>query len=189
MPILGITASQNYVRIPPGAYESIATFTATGSETSFTFSSIPSTYTSLQIRGIGKSNFASAASLWLYLYFNGDTTAANYANHQLTGDGSAVTASGSTLTGQIQVGPLVSNAAGETSMFGAMIIDIHDYASTTKNKTVRSIGGDNRNSTLGRVELDSGLWLSTAAVTSITLNRPGFALMSGSVFSLYGIAG
>ena len=172
-----------------GSYESIATVTAAGGETSITFSSIPSTYKHLQIRGIGKANFSSVASLWATLNFNGDTTAANYANHQLIGDGSTVTASGATATGNIQVMSLVSNNAAETNMFGAAIIDIHDYASTTKNKTVRSFTGDSRNSTTGRVELDSGLWLSTAAVTSITLNRPGFPFVAGSVFSLYGIKG
>ncbi len=51
----------------PTAYESIATTTVgAGGTSTITFSSIPSTYTHLQIRGIGRSDAASGNS-WIYL--------------------------------------------------------------------------------------------------------------------------
>jgi hypothetical protein len=172
-----------------GSFESIAKVVSVGGESSLSFTSIPSTYKHLQIRGIGKANFPSVASLWTTLNFNSDTTAANYANHQLTGDGSAVSASGATATGAIQVSSLVSNDGSETNIFSAFIIDVADYSSTTKNKTVRSFSGNERNTTPSLIELSSGLWINTAAVTSITFNRPGFTFISGTTFSLYGIKG
>ena len=50
MPILGIIASQDYNRVT-NSYESIATVTVgSGGSSSLTFSSIPATYTHLQIR-------------------------------------------------------------------------------------------------------------------------------------------
>jgi len=177
--------------VPPvtGSFESIATVTAAGGEASLSFTSIPSTYKHLQIRGIGKANFLSSATLWTTLNFNSDTTAANYANHQLTGDDSAVAASGATATGAIQVSSLVSNDGSETNMFSAFIIDVADYNSTTKNKTVRSFSGNERNTTPSIIELSSGLWINTAAITSMTFNRPGFTFIAGSTFALYGIKG
>jgi hypothetical protein len=42
-----------------GAYESIATVTATGTESTITFSSIPSTYQHLQIRALSRDTFTA----------------------------------------------------------------------------------------------------------------------------------
>ena len=74
---------------------------------------------------------------------------------------------------------------------GVSIIDIHDYASTTKAKTVRSIGGFDDNATIGisRMQLSSGLWTQTTAISSLVFTFGGDALNAGSVFSLYGIKG
>ena len=51
MPILGIIASsiQNAIA-NASSYESIASFTGNGTATNYTFTSIPSTYKSLQLR-------------------------------------------------------------------------------------------------------------------------------------------
>jgi hypothetical protein len=71
-----------------------------------------------------------------------------------------------------------------------MIIDIHDYASTTKNKTVRSFFGHDRNGA-GSVYLYSGLWMNTGAITSLSLGQANFSgtFDTGTVASLYGIKG
>jgi hypothetical protein len=52
MPILGIISSQisGHLFAPSGAYDSIATVSGTGSSGTISFTSIPSTYTHLQIR-------------------------------------------------------------------------------------------------------------------------------------------
>ena len=80
---LGIFAS---TVVPPAAtsFESIATVTVSGSNvSSITFSSIPGTYTHLQIRAFMVSGL-SANNQWR---FNGDS-GNNYTWHQLQGDGS-----------------------------------------------------------------------------------------------------
>jgi hypothetical protein len=167
-----------------GSFESIATQVGTGSSATLTFSSIPSTYKHLQIRLIandGSNNYVA-------LRFNGDT-GANYAQHLLIGDGANVLASANTLRSSAQ---FVGQAVATTSMVGASIIDIHDYGSTTKNKTIRTFHGwDTNNSGAdgGIVRLTSALWLNTAAVTSITLLNLGANFSTTSVFSLYGIKG
>ena len=171
-----------------GAYESIATLTASGGETSLTFNSIPSTYKHLQIRGIYRDTYtANTFALGVTLQFNSDT-GSNYSRHSLIGDGSAASAQGSASQTYIQV----SNAgySGTNPIFGASITDIIDYASTTKNKTVRAFSGaDGNSATYPQVGLDSGAWLSTSAITSIKINKGLTAFAAGTTFALYGIKG
>lgn len=174
-------ASNSVTPATPSSFESIATVTATGSQSTLTFTSIPSTYKSLQIRGIGSDTGQNV----LMLQFNSSTSSI-YAWHELAGNGSAVSASGaSSVSGAIIAGNIyyLSNSA---SYFPAYIIDIHDYASTSKNKTVRAFSGWDGNG-VGELSLDSGLWASTSAITSIAIKTNGGNFTSGSTFSLYGI--
>jgi hypothetical protein len=162
----------------PSSFESIATASGTGSSDTITFSSIPSTYTHLQIRFEIDTNSNGAL---LQLRCNGDT-GSNYGNHYLEGNGSTVTASGFSSSDRIYF-----PAESHTTYSYVGIVDIHDYASTTKYKTVRAIDGFDANGS-GQVGLMSGLWMNTAAITSLT-----FILQtnyqSPTRFSLYGIKG
>ena len=174
-----------------GSYESIATATGTGSSATITFSSIPSTYQHLQIRAIMKSNSSSSIDYRTF-QFNGDT-GANYAFHQLYGDGSSAGATGS--ASQNRIGSGVSGGllvpgsdASVINMTGTVIIDIHDYASNSKYKTVRFVTGSDRNGS-GRIILFSGLWMSTNPITSIQFSAGSDSWTTATVFSLYGIRG
>ena len=168
-----------------GSYESIAKFTATGSETSFTFSSIPSTYKHLQMRAIFQRN--GGTQLDVGFRFNSDT-GNNYSQHSLSGDGSAVSASGAANNSYYAIG--VGPGTSTSNTFGVSIVDIHDYASTTKNKTARAFAGaDTNNAGISAIRLLSGAWYNTAAVNSISIFTFGDAMNTGTVFSLYGIKG
>jgi hypothetical protein len=161
------------------SFESIASATGTGSSGTITFSSIPSTYTSLQIRAIGRS-----VSNGVYqIQFNGDT-AANYVWHNLTGNGSTAAANSGTAVTSSRIALIPS---GASSNVGANIIDIHDYAKTTNNKVARSFTGFDINGS-GTIGLYSALWLNTAAITSITLLCSS-NFYTDSTFALYGIKG
>lgn len=170
-----------------GSYESIATVTAAGGETSITFSSIPSTYKHLQIRGITRRADAGTVIATDTLRFNADT-GANYSTHRLSGDGSTATAGGNGGATEI-VFSRGTGATATSGMFGAVVADIHDYASTTKNKTVRSFTGFDINASGGNVYLYSGAWFNTAAITSITIYPNGNTIAAGTTYSLYGIKG
>lgn len=163
------------------SYESIATATGTGSSGTITFSSIPSTYKSLQIRSLVNTN--AGANAYLMLQVNGDT-GTNYANHGLHGDGTTASAYGNASDTKITQN-LIFNSS---TSFGVQIIDIVDYASTTKNKTVKTVSGDDLNGS-GRIYLNSGLWINTAAITSITLYSTSGSFTTTSTFALYGIKG
>jgi hypothetical protein len=72
------------------------------------------------------------------------------------------------------------------------MIDIHDYASTTKNKTVRQFTGTDTNSSASgafRLGLGSGLWMSSSAITTVSILPGGTAHAAGTTFALYGIKG
>jgi len=185
-PMLGIMASAA-MGSKQSSYESIATVTASGGETSLTFSSIPSTYKHLQIRGITRRADSGSVIATDNLRFNGDT-GINYFYHRLQGDGTTATAgSGGGATSDI----VFSRGAGATAtagIFGSVVADIHDYASTTKNKTVRSFTGFDLNGS-GNVYLLSGAWFNTAAITSITIYPNGNTIAAGTTYALYGIKG
>ena len=165
------------------AFESIATITPSGVST-ITFSSIPSTYQHLQIRAIAKRDTATTSGS-SNLRFNGDT-ASNYVRHFFRGSGAAATAGSATAQTSIECFEHTGNDAAVTNMMGVLICDIHDYASSTKNKVIRTVSGNDQNGA-GNIYLTSGLWLSTAAVTSITLFTTANYL--NTTFALYGIKG
>jgi hypothetical protein len=170
-----------------GAYESIATATGTGSSGTITFSSIPSTYQHLQVRWNGRTTLTGSDRQGLLLRFNGDTSGI-YDYHGLFGDGSTVNASAevSVSGSSIQVGwCTTNNVASDTMATG--IIDIHDYASTTKNTVLRTMSGFDLNGS-GRLILLSGGYRNTAAINSITLFVSN-NFTTNTTFSLYGIKG
>ena len=170
------------------AFESIASATGTGSSATITFNSIPGTYQHLQIRMLGKTATAAAGADALDITFNSDS-GSNYVYHNLTGDGASATAgASSTSTTFLRIGA-GAGRANETDICAVSIIDIHDYASTTKNKTMRRFGGFDKNASGGSVILNSGLWMSTSAITSITISSTGGNFTTTNVFALYGIKG
>lgn len=168
-----------------GAFESIATSVTTGTGV-ITFSSIPSTYQHLQIRitGFGNNNASFGRG---DVRFNGDD-GTNYAWHRLSGDGQTASAAGS--TSQISMRLIGNNWGFNSTTAMVAIIDIHDYANTTKNKTTRSFTGHDGNA-VGQSDINmfSGLWLSTAAVSSITILLDAGLYGTGTNIALYGIKG
>ena len=168
-----------------GSFESIATATGTGSSGTITFSSIPSTYQHLQLRINGIASIAGGS---IRMRFNSDT-GSNYAAHYLIG----IAPSGTFATGSASgayIGVTGAYDGVVTTYPNVAIIDIHDYASTTKNKTARIFSGQQNNTTTaGDVELNSGLWLNTSAINSVTVYLSSGNYNSGSTFALYGIKG
>jgi hypothetical protein len=164
----------------PSNFYSISTVTVgSGGQSSVTFSSIPQTYTHLQIRATALSSGTYTAND--IFRFNGDS-GSNYATHSLYGNGSSAAASA--LINQTSIPTSVT--PGATYPF-CSIIDILDYSNTNKYKTIRVLAGGDQNNTNGYIFLDSGLWMSTAAVTSITWQPNTGNWNQYSSFALYGV--
>jgi hypothetical protein len=186
-PILGIYASQisGHLFAPSGAYDSIATVTASGSATFIDFTSIPSTYKHLQIRYIARSGVA-ASEVSLLSSLNGDN-GSNYSWHNINANGSTVAASASSTTTFLNYAA-ITGASTTANTYGVGVIDYLDYANTSKYKTIRTLAGWDGNGS-GSIAFSSGLWQSTSAVTSIRLATGAGNLTSLSTFALYGIKG
>lgn len=181
-PILGIIASANYPRLT-NSYESIATTTLGSTASSITISSIPSTYQHLQIRILGSMSASGADDL--RMRFNSDT-GSNYATHFIVGNGSTVPAGAYSSTTSMLCGANALPTA--TNIYGVAVIDVLDYANTSKYKTMRALAGNDTNGG-GYVALSSGLWQSTTAVNSITFYPNASTFTANTQVALYGIKG
>jgi hypothetical protein len=189
MPILGIIASQDYNRVT-NSYESIATTTVgSGGSATVTFSSIPATYTHLQIRCISRSTVGNSN---LFYKLNSDSSNTNYNLHILSGDGSSTSASAITsgsANSFILANEVVAKTTDTANAFGVTIIDFLDYSNTNKYKTTRALGGRDLNGS-GGIALTSNLWQNTAAINTIVLNPdPSGSFVEYTQFALYGIKG
>ena len=161
------------------SYESISTVpVGAGGTSTITFSSIPSTYKHLQIRGImAQTTGASSTNI----QFNSDTTTTNYYYHRLQGTGAAVNAAAGNLF-------RIFDGTSTTPYFQGFVVDILDYADTNKYKTTRALAGYDANGS-GQINLTSNLWKNTAAITSITFTTDTSNFAQYSSFALYGIKG
>lgn len=191
MPIVasfGGLSAFGFGAFPSGDFEPIATVTVgSGGASSITFSGIPSGFQHLQLRAISRSTTSGTSSTGLVIRFNSDS-GSNYAHHRLYGTGAAAVSVGSAS----QTGGVFGNhpqSGATANVFSAIVCDILDYTSTAKNKTVRSFNGYDLNGS-GLVLVDSSLWMSTAAITSITIFDGSSGLPNTaqhSTFALYGI--
>ncbi len=180
------SAQSNFVTpVNPSSFESIATTTLSSANSTITFSSIPSTYKHLQVRINARTSEAGLSNYAYFLQWSGSST---YPNHFLLGNGTAASAGENTGGSEVYIDSGLPAATATANAMGVAIIDIADYASTTKNKTIRLFGGFDTNSTNGRVYLYSGMRLSTTAISSLTI-ATNSTFISGSTFALYGIKG
>lgn len=180
MPILGIVASSITPSLQ-GDFQSIATVSVgAGGSANVEFTSIPSTYTHLQVRALVKSEAAGSAFTTLEMKINGNSLTKN---HYLYGNGASALAG-------LGAANVVLNIpqAGYTNIFSGGIIDILDYTNTNKNKTVRTLSGVDTNGA-GEIVLYSNLYATnTDAITSLSFTVSGGAdINQYSHFALYGI--
>jgi hypothetical protein len=183
-PILGILASSRLSAV--GDYESIATVTVGASAVpSIDFTSIPATYKHLQIRYLARTS-RSANAEDLMMQFNSDT-GSNYSFHYIIATGSGTPAAGGAGTQTFMYIPTATSSTATASIFGAGVIDILDYANTDKYKTMRALGGEDKNGT-GTVAFESGSWQNKNAITTVTLKTiSANNFVQYSSFALYGI--
>jgi len=188
-PILGILASSISGSLNASSYESIQTVTVgSGGQASVTFSSIPSTYKHLELRWIGRTTVASTGLDGLYVVFNSDT-GANYSDHRLLGNGTAVTSNSYSSQGNILITTGLVRGNETSGNFGSGVMSVLDYADTNKYKTTRTLTGANAASQ-GELILMSGSWRSTSAVTSMTITaESNHTFAQYTQFALYGIKG
>jgi hypothetical protein len=157
-------------------YTPIATTTASGSVATYTFSSIPSTYTDLYI--VISGTLASGGND-VIMYFNGDT-GNNYSATYLNGNGTA--AASGRYSSRLNI-PL-SYGSGISPTQGSFFTNIMNYSNTTTYKTALT----RVNNTQYGLDYGVGLWRSTAAINSITIGSSSGNMTNTTTLTLYGIA-
>lgn len=162
-------------------YTPLGTLSSTGSTATFSFTSIPGTYTDLVLVCSLRSSYSISTHDTL-IRVNGSTSTL-YSRTKMEGDGSSgggsqnVTQTGF-YSGQVQ------GASSTAGYFSTQVINLMDYSSSANYKTFLS----RNNTSTNWVSSIVGLWRSTSAITQIDiLNADGANWVSGSTATLYGI--
>lgn len=168
----------------PTTYTLISSVTVgSGGASSIDFTSIPATYTDLQIVLSGRCNNASIVSNIKWT-FNGSTS--GYSGKELYGDGSSAgSGNGGTTASYIQLGYAVGDTA-TANTFGNTACYIPNYAGSN-NKSISIDSVAETNATSQYMDLGAGLWSNTAAITQVTLTPASGSFKQYSTAYLYGI--
>jgi hypothetical protein len=165
-------------------YVALDTVTVSGSSTTaVTFTSIPSTYTDLVI--VANWGMSADDDFKLQVGSSGTIdTATNYSATNLRGNGTAAASGRQTGVTYIPFG--LQNVTNPTTLTQNAIFHIMNYSNTTTFKTFLGRANDASTQTIAKV----GLWRSTAAINILQIERvtAGRTFLSGSTFTLYGIA-
>lgn len=168
-----------------GTFELIQRTTFSVDTAEVNFNNIPQVYTHLQLRIVATGNYTSATNGYLSMRFNGET-GADYTRHDLYVSTSVVGAAAYTGQTVLPIQRLYYNTSGNLTA-SRMIVDIYDYTSTNKYKTIKAIGGYLLSND-GMISYSSALLAKTAAVSSIKLFEiSALKLNKNSTFALYGI--
>lgn len=162
-------------------YVPISTANGTGSNSTITFSSIPSTYTDLVLVFNGSTTFTTGD--YFNLKINNDT-GSNYSNTVMVGNGSGI-GSYRNSNQSFYDGQAWGWNTGQT-----VLTKIHfmNYSNTSNYKTFLTRWDNNTSGTSWAVAANVGLWRSTAAITSISIYSALGNITSTSMATLYGIA-
>lgn len=165
-------------------YQSIATQTvSSGTAGTLDFSSIPSTFKHLQLRGYIKFNGSGNISIRIG---NGSPdTGANYAYHYFYATGGSLVSAGEANRNTGYIGYYQS----ANSMWASFIVDIPDYGNTNKYKSIMS-QQTSTHTTDGIIMLNSTSWRSKSAIDFIRVfSADSMDFQTGSHVALYGIGG
>lgn len=158
-------------------YVPIATQTLSGSTNTVTFSSIPSGYTDLKLVSSGGSG---AVGQSLLINFNGDS-GANYSFTMMYVNGTSAGSIVSINQGSINI----SGYFGLLHSPMTFLMDVFSYTGSTYKTILTQFFDDNNGGGQDSVAATVGLWKSSSAITSLTINSNG--LFAGTTFTLWGI--
>jgi hypothetical protein len=157
-----------------------------GGASSITFSSIPQTYTDLQVVASARSTRTAASGDGLDMYFitSGGTLTTGYTYKAVQTDSTTIY---NTSTGYEQGwGGVISTNASSSNAFGSTIFYIPNYTSSNqKSYSVDSVGENNASS--GWLSFNAALNSTTSAITGLQFFAGNGSLVQYSTFYLYGI--
>lgn len=163
----------------------IASNTLSATTTSFTFSSIPDTYTDLVLKASVRQTDAN----WngeLKIVFNSDTTT-KYSATSIDGVGTSV--SSANVTSNTSVRFIAVDGTATANTFSNTELYIPSYLSTLSKPSGTFTVVENNSATQNYVRDIAQLYRGSSAISSMTISAytGGESLLSGSSFYLYGI--
>lgn len=170
-----------------GAMTQISKQTLGTATASVTFSGISGSYSALLLVYTARGD-AAAAFENLRVQCNSDT-GANYAYQNMDGNNGTTGFAENASDTSLNVGYVSANTAPSGSASGGQLV-FEDYAGTTFHKHVGgrySLRGGSGAGNMWSGHSD-GWWLSTSALTSITLFPQAGNFVTGSTFILYGLS-
>lgn len=179
----GIFASgiSGHLFTPEGSAYEIAQYTVPSGGISAVTLAIPSGYRHMEIHSIiGRTGGTIGQH---YIRFNGDSSA-SYSSHTMVGNGSSPSTAGSAGGNQTSLNAGI-NGGSTANVFGISINTINDYASSSKNKTVRTLSGVDTNGA-GYAWASSGAWYKLEPITSVTFIPESDSFSQNSTFTLIG---
>jgi hypothetical protein len=167
----------------------IATYTVSGSSTaSYTFSSIPSTYTDLVV--IASVRSGTAANTTNFLCQVNGVTGNVYDGFVLRGTGSSATSARYNKfidpTFAAPIGSMVANNA-TSGTFSNHIINWNNYSNTTTYKIFLARSNSANNTATAYTEAVANMYFATIAISSLTFFPEAGNFVDGSTISIYGI--
>jgi hypothetical protein len=162
----------------PATYEPIATTTLGSAANSFSFTSIPSTYTDLRLVIVA---MATTGTIDTWLYMNNDT-ATNYSGIRLSGTGAAASSARFNNVSD----NYDTNLSSISTQPCLITHDIFSYAGSTNKTYLTTVSMDKNGS--GVVNYYVKLYRSTAAITRLDYRAGGVTTFAiGTTATLYGI--
>jgi len=157
-----------------------------GGASSIDFTSIPSTYTDLQV----VCSLRSARTTYIdfgAMRFNSDS-GSNYVAKYLYGDGASVTSGNNGNSTQLEIPQGVVGNGATSNTFGNLQIYIPNYTGSNQ-KSVSFDSVTENNATNAVALLQAGRWTGTSAISSMTIySANGFNFLQYSTAYLYGIS-
>jgi len=173
--------------MPTPTYTAIATTTLTIATASYTFSSIPQTYSDLVVEATVRSDTA-ANTTNLLCQVNGQT-GNYYDGYYLRTDGASITAARYNKfinpTYAAPVGTMLANSA-TASTYSIHTINWNGYSQTNTNKTFLARSNATY-VTNGITELVTNQYFDTLAISSVKLFPETGNFAAGTTLTLYGI--
>ena len=179
--------------ISPSFYSISTVSVGSGGQTTISFTSIPQTYKTLQIRGSIRSTASGGVNnVGTYMRFNGDT-GSNYIWHEIYANSSSV-GGYSQNDSSIYVEPFTVDNGSTSGIFANFICDIINYSDASVYTASKTLAGDDLNgagsgSQGGWLASLAGLWMNNSAVSQIDLNLESGNFAQYSHVALYGIKG
>jgi hypothetical protein len=153
-----------------------------GGAATIEFTSIPSTYTDLVVKGSTRGDSTAAAFTSIRLLPNGSSS--NGSTRWIRGNGSAASSdldSTAIYSGESDTATATSNTFANIEWY------IPNYAgSTNKSFSIDSV--QENNATQAFAHLVAGLWSDSSAISSITLDLSAGSFVQYSTATLYGVS-